>query len=120
MAFEIDLSEDNAEALRAEFERYVQAGRRIGGRRTKVALGQSALAAGHAATESVRGNSREYNQQVREWATANGHEVAERGRLSKELIELYEAALAEPAPVEEPAPAAKPSRRRSLRKKAAK
>jgi len=60
------------------------------------------------------GTDRERNRQIREWAQANGYEVAERGRLSSEIIAGFEAdqaAAAEPAE-------AKPARKRATRKKA--
>lgn len=113
VSYEIDLSAKNAEALRGEFERFVQAARRVGGRRVKVALGQS-IAEATRSSGATQGNSREYNQQVREWAAANGYEVADRGRLSSELIEAYEAARMAPVEVE-----AKPARKRAPRKRAA-
>ncbi|WP_410574377.1 histone-like nucleoid-structuring protein Lsr2 [Amycolatopsis sp. cmx-4-61] len=117
VSYEIDLSAENAEALRGEFERFVQAARRVGGRRVKVALGQSTSEATRS-SGTGKVNSREYNQQVREWAAANGYEVAERGRLSSELIEAYETARTAPAEVEAE-PAEKPARKRAPRKKAA-
>jgi len=117
VSYEIDLSADNAAALRSEFERFIQAARRVGGRRMKVALGQSTVAATRS-SGTGQGNSREYNQQVREWAAANGYEVAERGRLSSEVIEAYETARTAPAEVEVE-PAEKPARKRAPRKKAA-
>lgn len=116
VSYEIDLSAENAEALRGEFERFVQAARRVGGRRVKVALGQS-TAETTSSSGPARGNSREYNQQVREWAAANGYEVAERGRLSSELIEAYETARTAPAEIEAE-PTTKPARKRTPRKKA--
>lgn len=117
VSYEIDLSAENAEALRGEFARFVQAARRVGGRRVKVALGQSTSEATRS-SGTGKVNSREYNQQVREWAAANGYEVAERGRLSSELIEAYETARAAPAEVEAE-PDEKPARKRASRKKAA-
>lgn len=111
VSYEIDLSEENAEALRAEFERYLKAGLRVGGRRDRTALGNGA-GAGARSSRADRGNSREYNQAVREWAVANGHDVAERGRLCGELIAAYE--TAQSAPVE--VAATKPTRRRAPRK----
>jgi hypothetical protein len=109
--YEIDLSAENAEALRGEFERYVGAARRVGGRRARVGLGRAGENGGRS-SGAERGNSREYNQAVREWAAASGREVAERGRLSSDLISAYEAAKS--APVEVAAP--KPARKRGSRK----
>jgi hypothetical protein len=109
VTYEIDLSEDNASALRDELARYVGAARRIGGRKVRLATGQSL-----SGTAAGSGTDRERNRQIREWAQANGYEVAERGRLSSEIIAGFEADQAAAAePVE-----AKPVRKRATRKKA--
>jgi hypothetical protein len=102
VTYEIDLSDNNAVALRDELAPYIAAGRRIGGRKVRVATGQS----------TTTTSDRERNQQIRAWANANGYEVSERGRLSSEVISAYE--QAEVANSEAPAP-----RKRSSRKKAA-
>jgi hypothetical protein len=104
VTYEIDLSDDNASALRDELARYIAAGRRIGGRKVRVATGQST-------TTST--TDRERNQQIRAWANSNGYEVSERGRLSSEVIAAYEQAQVEEAE----APAA--PRKRAPRKKVA-
>jgi hypothetical protein len=106
--YEIDLSDDNAAHLRDELAKYVAAGQRTGGRKLRLATGQSA-AAPVAAT-------REKNQQIRGWAQENGYEISERGRISADVVQAYEAA--QTAPVE-PEPAAKAPRKRAPRKKAA-
>ncbi|MEV6644494.1 Lsr2 family protein [Amycolatopsis sp. NPDC051371] len=104
VTYEIDLSDENAAALRDELARFISAGRRIGGRKVRVATGQST---------TITASDRERNQQIRAWANANGYEVSERGRLSSEVISAYEQAqVAETAPVASP-------RKRSSRKKAA-
>ncbi len=81
VTFEIDLSDRNASALRHELARYIGAGRRIGGRKVRVATGQPTTA-----------SDRERNQQIRAWANANGYEVSERGRLSSEVVAAYDRA----------------------------
>ena len=105
VAYEIDLSGENAAALRDELARYIAAGRRVGGRKVRVAAGQSTTATS---------TDRERNQQIRAWASANGYPVSERGRLSSEVIAAYEQAQA--AEAEAPAVA---SRKRAPRKKVA-
>jgi len=78
--YEIDLKEANAEALRQALGRYIDAGRRVGGRRRK----GSKVAAGGSAGPSAA--------DIREWARANGWDVPERGRVSAEVREAYAAA----------------------------
>ncbi|MEV6873974.1 Lsr2 family protein [Amycolatopsis sp. NPDC051128] len=122
VSYEIDLSDENAQALRDVLARYIEAGQRIGGRRIRVAAGQSTAGTGTSRGSSTTAASRERNQQVRAWALANGYEVSERGRISNEVYAAFEAgeraastAEPEPEPVVE-APA-KPVRRRAPRRK---
>jgi hypothetical protein len=120
ISYEIDLSDENAQALRDELARYIGAGLRTGGRRVKVAAGQSTAGSGGGRASSTTAASREHTQQVRAWALDNGYQVSERGRISNEIYAAFEAggpavATVEPEPVEE-APA-KPARRRAPRKK---
>ncbi|MDT0276285.1 histone-like nucleoid-structuring protein Lsr2 [Blastococcus goldschmidtiae] len=74
--YEIDLSKKNADKLRADFKRYVDAARKVSRR------------------GSVPGprKSREDSSAIREWAKKNGHEVSERGRIPTAVIQAYEAA----------------------------
>ncbi|MET8846019.1 Lsr2 family protein [Amycolatopsis sp. NPDC004625] len=106
ITYEIDLSDENAAALRDELARYIASGRRTGGRKVRVATGQSTATS--TTTDRVR------NQQIRSWANANGYEVSERGRLSSEVVTAFEEAQA--SGTEE---TAKPARKRTARKKVA-
>ncbi|KFU75789.1 Lsr2 protein [Amycolatopsis lurida] len=120
VSYEIDLSDENAQALREEFDRFVAAGRRIGGRRIRVAVGQS-TGVGASSRSAASGTDREYNQQVRAWAAENGYAISDRGRIPSEITEAFEAGAAAPAPVVEPEPepeSEKPKRKRAPRKKA--
>jgi hypothetical protein len=79
----IDLNDKNAAALRAEFEKYIEAGRR---HRGEGAAAKPKRGASRAAGTGVD------TAAVREWARAHGHEVSERGRVSKKIIEAFQAA----------------------------
>lgn len=78
-SYEIDLSDDNAGKLRDAFAEFVAAGRRITGRRGRVA----ATAARRPAID------REQNQAIRDWARKRGMKVSERGRIPSEVLEAY-------------------------------
>ncbi|SEO50102.1 histone-like nucleoid-structuring protein Lsr2 [Amycolatopsis saalfeldensis] len=106
VSYEIDLSEDNAAALRDELARYVAASRRTGGRKVRIAAGQAPRPTSSTA-------DRERNRLMREWAEANGFAVSDRGRLPAEIVKAYE----EREEIVEEAPA-KPARKRAPRKKA--
>lgn len=70
--YEIDLSSENASTFRNAMKPYVDAGRKVG--RTKAAPAASR------SQETAR---------IREWANANGHKVASRGRINADIIEAY-------------------------------
>lgn len=77
VAYEVDLSAKNASKLRDVLEPYINAGRKVGGRRSSGAsksTGRNDLAA------------------IRAWAKDNGHDVSERGRIPAAVIEAYDSA----------------------------
>jgi len=85
VSYEIDLSHDNAAALRDALAPYVGHGRRVGGSR------RSATRPGaRARTSTAPGNPAE----VRAWAKGQGISVNERGRISAELQSQFDAAHA--------------------------
>lgn len=77
VAYEIDLSDANAEKFADVLAPYVGHARRVGG------------AARRAGRRSVGGPS---PAAIREWAKTQGIEVNERGRISAELRSKYDAA----------------------------
>jgi Lsr2 len=85
--YEIDLSEENAERLRAALADYVASARRTGGR---IKRGTRPSNTGAANGEAG---------QVREWAAENGFELSARGRIPGHVLEAYkEAQATEKAP----------------------
>ncbi|GAA1460298.1 Lsr2 family protein [Williamsia maris] len=80
VTYEIDLSTKNAARLRSEIDTWVEHARRVGGRRRSKGMTPSAAI--------DRGQS----AAIRDWARRNGHGVSARGRVSGEIVELYNAA----------------------------
>ncbi len=78
--YQIDLSEDNAAALRDALAAYIDSARRIGRKRG------AKTGAGRAATGDTAA--------IRAWATENGIAVSKRGRISAAVVAQYEAAHA--------------------------
>ena len=78
-SYEIDLNDANAAALREALSGYVGHARKVtgGGRRGR---------------RSGGGSSSSNTKDVREWAKAQGMEVSERGRISGEVQQAYDAA----------------------------
>ncbi|MGV0744272.1 histone-like nucleoid-structuring protein Lsr2 [Mycolicibacterium sp. XJ870] len=84
VSYEIDLSSKNATKLRNDLKQWVEAGRRVGGRRR-----------GRAAGTTARGRGaidREQSAAIREWARRNGHNVSTRGRIPADVIDAFHAA----------------------------
>lgn len=85
--YEIDLTEENAERLRAALADYVTSARRTGGR----------IKRGTRPTNGSAANGEA--GQVREWAAENGFELSARGRIPGHVLDAYkEAQTAEKAP----------------------
>jgi len=81
--FEIDLSKKNAASLRKALAPFKDAARKA----PSASAAKSARGRRPAATRS-----RQDLTAVREWAVANGFDIAARGRLSAKVVEAYEAA----------------------------
>lgn len=80
VSYEIDLTTDNAKALRESLSRFIDNARRSAGARGV----QRGKARGRA--NGAAGNTAE----IREWAKANGHKVSERGRIPQSVVEAFE------------------------------
>jgi hypothetical protein len=84
VSYEIDLSSKNAAKLRNDLKAWVDASRRVGGRRR-----------GGRSNGSSRGRAaidREQSAAIREWARRNGHNVSSRGRIPADVIDAFHAA----------------------------
>ncbi|MEH0845361.1 Lsr2 family protein [Micromonospora sp. CPCC 205711] len=83
-AYTIDLSDENVGVLRKALDPYINAGRRMG--RGAVETARPARRPGRPA---VSGMDREQNRAIREWATKNGYEISERGRIPVSVVEAW-------------------------------
>lgn len=78
--YEIDLDADNLAYLEDLLKKYVDAARRVGGRKTTP----------KSVTEApAQSNPDDFKGKVRAWAGANGYTVASVGRLSNKVIQAY-------------------------------
>lgn len=80
--YTIDLSADNADALRRELAPWISHARKIRGAR-----GKSTPARQRPAEE------RQHSTAIREWARSQGLPVSSRGRIPAELVAAYHAAM---------------------------
>lgn len=81
-AYEIDLSDANARSFRDAFAPYISAGRTVRGARSSGGPARGRRTAGSGQDTAA----------IREWAKENGHRVSERGRISADVVEAYNAA----------------------------
>ncbi|NQD39952.1 histone-like nucleoid-structuring protein Lsr2 [Glutamicibacter halophytocola] len=73
--YKIDLGAENYSALQEALAPFIKAGEKVTGT-TRRTSGR---------------NSPEELQKIREWAAANGHEVAPRGRIAASIVDAYNA-----------------------------
>jgi hypothetical protein len=85
-AYEIDLTHDNASALRETLAPYIDAARRVSSRGTA-----ARPAASSSGRRQKRSGQRDYAP-IREWAAKNGYTLSERGRVPAQVLEAYDAA----------------------------
>ena len=76
--YEIDLADHNASELLEKLDCYIKAGRRVAARR--------------GTRHGRSGYRHERLQAARKWLRENGHDIGDRGRIARELLEEYEAA----------------------------
>lgn len=132
VAYEIDLSETNAENLREVFRPFTDVARRTGGRRergTGPAARASQQTKGNAAATVNDGKrvpaavfssppstyaTRSRSREIREWAATAGYDLSPRGRIPAAVVEAFDnRESVEPTEDEE-----KPRRRGGRRKRA--
>jgi hypothetical protein len=84
--YQLDLTDENSTKLHDVLSPYVNAARKIGGRR------RSGARSGRAIKVSGRapGYNRETLMSIREWAKKNGYQVRDRGRLPAEVLQAWE------------------------------
>jgi Lsr2 len=86
--YEIDLSDDNAAVLRDSLASFIAAARKSGG---SAAAGSRALKM----TAIVGPRPQPLPEQtaaIRAWARQNGHQVSDRGRIAKTVVDAFHAA----------------------------
>lgn len=83
VAYQIDLSTDNAEELRDALAQFIEHARRAGGRKRATPKAAAKAAVARPVID------REQNQAIRAWARKNGYQVSDRGRIPSEVVEAY-------------------------------
>lgn len=89
-AYELDVCEEHAGAMRDALAPYVGAARRAG--RPPAAGSPRRSSRGTSRSSSSSGGDRDQVQAKREWARAHGFAVNDRGRLSAQVLQAYDAA----------------------------
>ena len=86
--YAIDLSSKNRKALEKALRPYVEAGTKVSGRRSAATRSARPKRSGSSGNSL---NSAVDLAAVRAWAKENGHQVSDRGRLPKAVLDAYTA-----------------------------
>ena len=78
--YEVDLASPNAAMMRAQFQVWADAGRRVASQRSRRVTGPDAL------RPSLR---RRESAAIRQWARGQGHQIADSGRLPVALVDAF-------------------------------
>jgi hypothetical protein len=89
-AYEIDLSDDNATRLRDSLASFISAARKSGGSAAQGSRRTPKMTV--AAGSRPKPLDREQTSAIRAWARQNGHQVSDRGRISKAVVDAFQAA----------------------------
>jgi hypothetical protein len=84
VTYTIDLSEKNSGKLRKALDPYLAVASRVGRSTAKGRI------AGRGAPPAPGRANRDQNQAIREWATKNGYEVSDRGRIPSSIVEAFQ------------------------------
>lgn len=87
-AYELELSQPNIDAFFAAIDVYVTAARRVSGGGSGTVRRARGTSNGAAATVNV--------EEIRAWARENGWPIAERGRISRVIMDAYATGTANP------------------------
>jgi hypothetical protein len=74
--YQIDLSSKHAKKLRADLAPYIESGSRVSLRAVRGTRGRAAT-------------DKDVNRSIREWALAQGYDIAPRGRIKQEIVDEY-------------------------------
>ena len=95
-AYEIDLSDDNAARLRESLASFITAARSGSGatnyRRGQKATPRTTAPKMTASSTTPAPLDRAQTGAIRAWARQNGHQVSDRGRISKTVVDAFQAA----------------------------
>jgi len=86
VTYEIDLSRENAEKLRAGVEPFAEKARRVGGPL------RSSGSSGRRGRKPANGHGPVDTRAVRAWAASNGVQVSNRGRIPASVVQQFHAA----------------------------
>ena len=88
--YEIDLSDDNAARLRDSLASFIAAARKSGGSTTTGSRRAQKMTVSSGSRPQTL--DREQTAAIRAWARQNGHQVSNRGRISKTVVDAFQAA----------------------------
>lgn len=91
-AYEIDLTDEHAAALRDALAPYIAAGRSVSARSGAARASTAARTSSSGGVRRQRRSGQRDYGPVREWAAKNGYTLSERGRVPAAVLDAYDAA----------------------------
>jgi hypothetical protein len=88
--YEIDLSDNNAARLRDSLASFIAAARKSGGSTTTGSRRAQKMTVSSGPRPQTL--DREQTAAIRAWARQNGHQISDRGRISKTVVDAFQAA----------------------------
>jgi hypothetical protein len=88
--YEIDLSDDNAARLRDSLASFIAAAHKSGGSTTTGSRRAQKMTVSSGPRPQTL--DREQTAAIRAWARQNGHQISDRGRISKTVVDAFQAA----------------------------
>lgn len=90
-AYEIDVTDENAAALRDALAPFIAAARSVSARSGSATGRTGGSGSSGGDRKQKRAGQRDYTP-VREWASSNGYRLSDRGRVPAAVLEAYDAA----------------------------
>ncbi len=93
-SYEIDLNKKNASTFEKAIKPYVSSARKVGSARKPARTARAATKTAAKRATSTTATTATRRAEIRTWAQQAGYSIGDRGRISQEIIDAFEAAKA--------------------------
>lgn len=89
--YSIDLKSKNATEFHRKLDYYIEHATRVGGRRRRASAASKASAAAQSSSAPAKRDPAQ-TRAIRQWASDQGYEINDRGRIPADIVEAFDAA----------------------------